>query len=225
MGVSTTQILLAGASGLVGGQVLTCLLKDPEFQGRIIAPVRRPLAIFDPRLVTVTSAMDEATTGTDAVDVFVSCLGTTLKAAGSREAFVTVDRDLVLHLAQVARRHGARRAIVVSSVGASRQSGNFYLRVKGEIEDAFEAMGFERLDIIRPGLLLGDRPMRRPAEALAQRVAPWFNPLLAGRLRPYSSIKSSQVAKAIVRLAGEAKPGLFVHTYPGIVALAKAGRT
>lgn len=156
------------------------------------------------------------------VDLFVSCLGTTLRAAGSREAFIAVDRDMVLNLAQVARRHGARRAIVVSSVGASRQSGNFYLRVKGEIEDAFEAMGFERLDFIRPGLLLGERQSRRPAEALAQKFAPLFNPLFAGRLRPYRSIRTELVAKAIVRLAGEKNFGRYVHTYAGILALAGA---
>jgi uncharacterized protein YbjT (DUF2867 family) len=216
VGVSDTRILLAGASGLVGSQVLKALLADPGFTGKIVAPVRRPLPVIDPRLATLPlSPLNEPV---PALDVFVSCLGTTLKTAGSREGFIAVDRDLVLQLAQLARRHGARRAIVVTSVGASRQSGNFYLRIKGEVEDALEAMGFDRLDIVRPGLLLGARPDRRPAEALAQRFAPFFNPLLIGRLGAYRSIESSQVAHAVARLTSETAAGRFVHCYSELVA-------
>ena len=232
MGVSTARILLAGASGLVGKQVLQCLLGDHEFRGHIVAPVRRPLAIADPRLTTVIapSGRDDADAllpsvladTLPALDVVVSCLGTTLKAAGSRAAFIVVDRDLVLHLAQVARRHGARHAIVVSSVGASRQSANFYLRIKGEVEDTFGTMGFERLDIVQPGLLLGNRETPRPGEALAQRLAPLFNPLLMGRFKAYRSIASEQVAGAIAKLTGETTPGRFVHTYDDIIAQAAA---
>jgi uncharacterized protein YbjT (DUF2867 family) len=155
-----------------------------------------------------------------ALDVFVCCLGTTLKAAGSREGFIAVDRDLVLQLAQLAHHHGARHAIVVTSVGASRQSGNFYLRIKGEVEDALEAMGFDRLDIVRPGLMIGARPDRRPTEALAQRFAPWLNPLLLGRFRPYRSIESANVANAVARLTAETASGRFVHCYSELVAQA-----
>lgn len=222
MGLNTARILLAGASGLVGKQALKVLLADPDFQGRIVCPVRRPLEVADPRLTTIP--LQAMAAQVPALDVFITCLGTTLKAAGSREGFIAVDRDLVLQLAQLAHQHGARRAIVVSSVGASRQSGNFYLRIKGEVEDAFEAMGFDRLDIVRPGLLLGPRADRRTGEALAQRLAPWFNPLLLGRLGSYRSIKSEHVARAVARLASETRGGLFVHAYPELVALAEADR-
>lgn len=220
MGVNSARILLAGATGLVGSQALKLLLDDPDFHGRIVAPVRRSIPQSDPRLTTIVGPLPSPALEAQlpALDVFLSCLGTTLKAAGSREAFIAVDRELVLLLAQFARRHGARRAILVSSVGASRQSGNFYLRIKGEVEDAFETMGFDRLDIVQPGLMLGARPDRRPAEALAQRFAPWLNPFLVGRLVPYRSIKSAQVAQAVARLTGETSAGRFVHAYSELVA-------
>jgi uncharacterized protein YbjT (DUF2867 family) len=152
----------------------------------------------------------------------VSCLGTTLQVAGSREAFIAVDRELVLRLARLAFELGARRAILVSSVGASRQSGNFYLRIKGEVEDAMGDLGFQRLDILQPGLLLGERTELRRGESIAQTLAPLYNPLLRGaRLRRYRAIPAETVARAIVRLADATAPGQFVHQHDAIVALAE----
>ena len=114
------------------------------------------------------------------------------------------------------------RAILVSSVGASRQSGNFYLRVKGEVEDAFEQSGYARLDILRPSLLLGARAERRPAEALAQRLAPAANWLLHGRLKPYRAVDADVLAQAVVALALRQEEGVFAHGYADIVAAARS---
>lgn len=225
------RILLAGATGLVGSRVLRDILAAPGFKGRLVAPTRRALGVDDARLVAPVcdfsaSAMDgdlaAAMRAAHAVplDAFVCCLGTTLRAAGSREAFLAVDRELVRRLAELARGLGARHAIVVSSVGASRQSGNFYLRVKGEVEDTLEGMGFSRLDLLQPGLLIGPRSERRPAEAIAQRLAPLADALLVGKLRRYRSLDAGQVAAGIVRLLGESAPGVFAHTHDAIEALA-----
>lgn len=226
---TASRVLLAGATGLVGGDVMAGLLGNPDWQGRLLVPARRPLVRTDARLRVRIGPLDENDTAPclradfsallegQALDVFVSCLGTTIKAAGSREAFIAVDRELVLRLAGVAQELGARRAILVSSVGASRQSGNFYLRVKGEVEDELERGGFERIDVLRPGLLLGDRQERRSGEAAARRLAPLVNPLMAGRkLRRYRAIEARVVASAIVRLAGETTPGIHVHEYDAI---------
>lgn len=227
MGVSGKNVLLAGATGLVGAGVLRELLRDRDFKGRIVAPARRAPEVADPRLLA--PVVDFASSDADAaigeaiaahaggrLDAFVCCLGTTIKAAGSREAFIAVDRELVLRLAQLARGHGARHAILVSSAGASRQSGNFYLRVKGEVEDALEKMGFERLDILQPGLLLGERSERRPAEALFQRLAPIANLLMKGRFRAYRAIDASVLSRAIVALLGTDAPGSFSYAYDAI---------
>lgn len=231
MGVNARKLLLAGGTGLVGGLVLKFLLHDARFDGRVFAPARRPIGEGDPRLATLET--DFSSAGCDAalaesirgqsgapLDAFVCCLGTTIKAAGSREAFIAVDRDLVLRMAQLAFDLGARRAILVSSAGASRQSGNFYLRVKGEVEDALEQIGFQRLDIVQPGLLLGDRSQRRPAEALGQWFAPLAALALPGKLRRYRPVRADWVARAIIRLLSANEPGIFTHRFDEIRDLA-----
>ena len=225
------SILLAGATGLVGNRVLRRLLDWPGATGTVVAPVRRPLTLVHPRLRApvldfalgeedFARALEAAEPGR--FDVFACCLGTTLRAAGSREAFIAVDRELALRMSRIARARGARHAILVSSVGASRQSGNFYLRVKGEVEDAFEQSGYARLDILRPSLLLGARAERRPAEALAQRLAPAANWLLHGRLKPYRAVDADVLAQAVVALALRQEEGVFAHGYADIVAAARS---
>ena len=226
-------LLVAGGTGLVGAAVIRERLADRGWQGCIIAPVRRTPAFADPRLVPVVAPLTEAgdddrvvavmreRCGGARLDTYVSCLGTTLEVAGSREAFIAVDRELVLRLARVSFGLGARKAVLVSSVGASRQSGNFYLRIKGEVEDAMAEAGFKRLDILQPGLLLGPRNEVRHGEALAQKLAPVYNPLLRGaKLRRYRAIPAETVARAIVRLTEQSAPGKFVHQHDEIEALA-----
>ncbi len=229
-----SNLLLAGATGLVGGKVVASLLGDRQWSGKILAPVRRMPASDDRRLIAIVASLSDAADDArlqeelhaalsgGTLDTYVSCLGTTLKTAGSREAFIAVDRELVLRMARIARDLGARQAIVVSSAGASRQSGNFYLRVKGEVEDSLEKMGFDRLDILQPGLLLGARGERRPGEALAQALSPLFNPLLIGGLRQYRSIDAIDVGRAIAALTGKSGSGQFVHRYDEIEVLANA---
>ena len=221
-------MLLAGASGLVGVRVLSRLLAQGDGP-RVFAPVRRPLAATSPRLHAVVSdlsasaddalAQEIASKGAG-LDAYLCCLGTTIKTAGSREGFLAVDRDLVLRLASLARGLGARQAILVSSVGASAQSNNFYLRVKGEAERALAEMGFERVDLLRPGLLLGERSESRPGEALARALTPLTNPLLRGSLRRYRGIAAEDVAAAAVALLARDEPGRHVHENAALMALA-----
>ena len=236
MTAKAPRLLVAGGTGLVGGDVLRERLADRGWRGKIIAPLRRAPAITDPRLEPVIGPLTEAKAderlagevrarlGDERLDAYVSCLGTTLEVAGSREAFIAVDRELVLRLARLSFELGARRAILVSSIGASRQSGNFYLRIKGEVEDAMGEAGFQRLDILQPGLLLGERGEVRRGESIAQTLAPLYNPLLRGaKLRRYRAIPALTVARAIVKLTDETTPGQFVHQHDAIVALAEQG--
>lgn len=225
MGLIRGPVLLAGATGLVSGQVLARLLARADGPV-VLAPSRRPLAISHARLRPLPAMPDPAGLAEAAggpLAAYVCCLGTTIRRAGSREAFLAVDRDLVLGLAELARGQGARQAVLVSSVGASAQSNNFYLRVKGEAERGLAALGFDRVDCLRPGLLLGERAESRPAEALGQRVAPVLNPLLRGPLRRYRAIAADDVAAAAVALLGQPGEGRFVHEHAALVELARGG--
>ena len=218
-------VLLAGATGLVGGLAVQRWLTRDDGP-LLLAPVRRPLALTHPRLLALPGGWDETairsaleSSGAQ-LQAYACCLGTTIRQAGSREAFLEVDRDLVLALGGIAHRLGARQALLISSVGASAQSGNFYLRVKGEAERGLGALGFERVDCLRPGLLLGERGERRPAEALGQRLAPLANLLARGPLRRYRAIAADDVAAAMVSLCGRAGDGRHVHEYDAIKAAA-----
>jgi uncharacterized protein YbjT (DUF2867 family) len=231
VGLKERDLLLAGATGLVGGLLLRRLLADPSFDGTVYAPLRRDPGVADPRLVVLRTdfangsgdfglAAAMQARGDRPLHAYASCLGTTIRAAGSREAFIAVDRDLVLRTAQLAYDNGARHAVLVSSVGASRQSGNFYLRIKGEVEDAVEKIGFTRLDLIQPGLLIGERTERRPVERLMQKLAPAGNVLMQGGLSRYRSIPADLVAAAIQSLLALEAPGVFTHRYASLRELA-----
>jgi uncharacterized protein YbjT (DUF2867 family) len=147
-----------------------------------------------------------------APEAAVSALGTTMRQARSEAGFARVDRDMVLAFATAARAGGASRFVTVSSVGADPRSRNFYLRLKGEVEEALRALGFPRLDIYRPGLLRGPRGGdRRIGERIGIAVSPLVNLALRGRFDRFAAIDAADVAAAIAAGLGEATPGAFVH--------------
>lgn len=218
--VASRTAVVAGATGLIGRHLLDALLSSPHYT-RITAVVRRPLPDSRPRLdvrvVAFDRLADEAPV--DATDAFCA-LGTTIAAAGSRHAFAAVDLDHVTAFARFARAGGMRRFVLVSSVGADPAASNFYLRVKGQAERAIAAVGFEGLDIIRPGLLLGGRTERRPGEALAQLLMPPLAFALIGRLRKYRPVPASVVAAAMVGTALAEHAGVRVLEYDLIHSMA-----
>jgi uncharacterized protein YbjT (DUF2867 family) len=144
-----------------------------------------------------------------------------MRAAGSEAGFRTVDLDTVVAFAAAVRRAGARHMVTVSSVGADAQSRNFYLRTKGEMEQALEAMGFDRLDILRPGLLRGERGAdRRLGERIGILLSPAVNLVLRGRLDRFAAIDAGLVASAIEACLASAEPGIFRHDNRSIRRLA-----
>jgi uncharacterized protein YbjT (DUF2867 family) len=198
------NVWLIGGTGLVGREALAALLERDEV-GRVVAFVRRGTGVAHPRLDerVVDFEQLEGAFGQGPVDVAISCLGTTIKQAGTRERFRRVDHDYVLAFARAARAAGARRFLAVSSIGANPRSLAFYSRVKGEVERELAAIGFDGLVLARPSLLLGDREDARLGEQLA---AP-FAKLLPGKLK---GIEGRTVARALVRLALEADDGMRV---------------
>lgn len=189
-----TQVLITGATGLVGGHLLRMLLNEPRIHS-IAAPTRRPLAdmvgVYNTHDPQLTDALAQVT---DPVDIVFCCLGTTRREAGSKEAFIHADYTLVVDTALTGRRLGARHMLVVSAMGANARSPFFYNRVKGEMEEALIAQQWPRLTIARPSMLLGDRAKHRMNETL---FAPLFR-LLPGN---WKSIDARDVARAMLEEA------------------------
>ena len=203
--------LVLGATGLVGGLCLEMLLADGAWE-RVTALVRRPTGRSHPRLAEVVADLDrmhEHVEAFAATDVFCG-LGTTIAKAGSQEAFYRVDHDYPVAAAKLASEQGARQFLIVTALGGNPASRVFYNRVKGEVERDVAAFPFEGVAILRPSLILGPRDERRPAEALAQKLAPLASPLLWGPLRKYRAVPATRVAAAMVRLAKQGVRGLRV---------------
>lgn len=208
---STATALLLGATGLVGGHLLDRLLED-EGYARVTVLGRRRIDRDHPRLRQVVADLDRMEEHAEAfaVDHVFCCLGTTIRAAGSQQAFRRVDFDYVAQSARLAARQGARRYLLVTAAGANPRSRVFYSRVKGEAEDAVRAQALDGVVILRPSLILGDRAERRTAEDLAQRIAPVMNRLLIGPLRRYRAVRADVIARAMARMAKESAPGVRV---------------
>ena len=190
--------LVAGANGMVGGELLRALATDGAYR-RVIALTRRPLSFEAQRLVNRIIRIENIETelrGVTCDDAFC-CLGTTLRSAGSPPAFRAVDHDLVLHYARFARAAGAQTLVCVSAAGASPESRNFYLSVKGETELGLEALRFRSLHMMQPSLLLGPRLQWRTAEALGRVLMPLCNPLLLGRYEKWRAIPATTLAAAM----------------------------
>ena len=206
--METRTALVAGASGLVGGLLLDMLLESPLYRG-VCSLGRRPVPKQPPRLTqrTVDFARLEGEALPASEDAFC-CLGTTIKKAGSQEAFRAVDHDAVLAFAKAARKAGARRFLVVTALGANARSRVFYNKVKGEVEEALQGLGFETLVVLRPSLLLGERAESRPGEHAAIVVSKVLGPLL----RPFGGrpIEANTVARAMLALARDTPAGVRV---------------
>ncbi len=198
------MMLLAGATGLVGGLVLA---RCPE----AIPVSRRPI----PGRPGVVADFDDLPP-LPAAQVAVCALGTTRAKAGNDAAFRAVDHDAVLAFARAAQAAGATHFILVSSVGANPRSGLLYPRTKGEVEAALTAMAFTRLDILQPGLLIGPRAERRPVERFLQAAAPLMDLALP---RDVGSLPAEAVADAIVALTKRREPGGFRHGNRAIASL------
>jgi uncharacterized protein YbjT (DUF2867 family) len=223
--VSTTPkiALLAGATGLVGGYLLKALLEAPDY-ARVFALTRRPFGREHPKLanrVVIFDRMAEQLKNLVAHDAFC-CLGTTIAEAGSQEEFRAADVDAVLLFARAARAAQVSRFVVVSSVGANAQSKKFYLRTKGEMEEAVSDLGFVSVDILQPSLLLGPRKTLRPLEFAGRIVAPLVNPLLTGAREVYRAIPAETVARAMVGAARRGTRGVYRYTHGAMTQLAES---
>jgi len=215
-------IMLAGATGLVGSRTLGVLLEANDVS-RVVAVTRRPLGREHSRLANRIVQFEKIETqlkGTTC-DAALCCLGTTRRQAGSPERFRAVDVDAVTAFARVAQAGGAKRFVVISSVGADPRARNFYLRTKGEMEEELESLAFESLDILQPSFLMGSRAEMRPLELLALVFMPLVNPLLGGKYAVYRAISARTVAAAMLGAVRSGRRGVNRYTWPGIQQLAR----
>lgn len=216
------KILIAGATGLTGSLLVRQLVaegKGGDLHLLLRGPTVQNFGDADLHVADPASWPEEIARVQP--DIVISCLGSTMKKAGSKAAFAAIDRDLVASVAEAGKRAGASQMIAVSSTMADSSASSFYLRIKGEAEDLMRAQKFDRLDIVRPGLLRGERTGdSRLGEGLAILASPVMDRLLHGSLRRYRSIAAGDVAAAMVKLTAKQEPGTYIHENDAIWNLA-----
>lgn len=203
--------LIAGATGLTGSALLKILAASGTYS-KIIVLSRRQLTDLPEcaeTIITDAASLHLHSNALLAADVFC-CLGTTIKKAGSKEAFKNTDFDYPLALARITKENGAKRFLIISSIGANEKSIFFYTRVKGMIENALKESGFDTLCIFRPSLLLGKRKEFRTGEYMGTLLYKALSWIFTGPLRRYRGIRADTVAQAMYKAAQTLPPG--IHT-------------
>ncbi len=195
--------LVLGASGLVGSHCLQLLLDNAAYD-KIIVWLRKPLPVQHAKLQQEIINFDQLSPYADKlkyVQEIFCCLGTTIKKAGSPEAFYKVDFTYPHEIAKLAAQNGVQQFLIVTALGANSRSSIFYNRVKGDIETALGKLSLPGLQIFRPSLLLGERQEFRLGERIGAIVFTALSFAFFGRLRRYRAIEASVVAEAMIRIA------------------------
>jgi len=204
--------LIAGATGLVGNAILQQLLSDDQYE-KIIVITRKPIETEHFKIVH--QQLDFENIGSLKTDVPVDdvfcALGTTIKTAGSQDAFYKVDYTYVVNLGKWSAQNRVKRFIIVSAMGADIKSGIFYNRVKGEMEAAVRQLNIQQIQIFRPSLLMGNRHEKRAGEKIAQGFMGALGFLFVGPLLKYKGIHAEVVAKAMIKAAKQDAPGFTIY--------------
>lgn len=217
--------VVIGATGLTGTSLVTFLLRDPQF-GKVKVLVRAPSLKQRPGLEeTIVDFSDEESLS-EALqgDVLFCCIGTTIRKAGSKQQFREVDFEIPVRCATMARRQGVQQFQLMSATGANARSATFYLRTKGETEQAIQKLGYPSLHIFRPSFLLGARREFRLSEWLLTIFAMLFYFLWVGRWKKYRPVKAADVARAMVHVAKKVPDGTHIYEYDAIKELAMRER-
>lgn len=199
--------LVIGGTGLVGGQLVTQLLSSEKYS-LIKVLVRQPLDLIHPKLVSVIFNFDRPDASQVKADDIFCCLGTTMKKAGSKEAFYKVDYTYPYEIAKMGLTNGAARFAIITAMGADAKSMFYYNRVKGDIEEALKQLGYETLLIFRPSLLVGHRPESRLGEKIGERLTAFFKFLIPAK---YRAIEAKKVAKAMVAITSSNVKGTLIY--------------
>lgn len=204
--------IVIGSTGLIGSQLLNILLESTEYD-QVISFVKRDTGKKHAKLVQHIIDFDNPESYHNLVqgDDFFCTIGTTIKKAGSKEAFKKVDFGYPKQFASFAIKNNIKRFLIISSLGADKTSGNFYLKTKGEIENFLKISSFESIAVLRPSLLLGDRKEFRMGETAAAIFMKIFSFIFIGVLQKYKPIESETVATALFNIAQKNKEGFTIY--------------
>jgi len=204
--------MLVGASGLVGGELLNCLLNGKEYS-KVLILVRKPLGVEHPKLEERLIDFEDLSRYKESFkvnDVFC-CLGTTIKKAKSQAAFRKVDVEYPLDLARFAQEMGVEKFLVISSMGANPKSSVFYSRMKGLLEQQLKELSIKSLHIFRPSLLLGERKEFRIGESISTFLAKRIPLIFVGPLKKYKPITAKTVAEGMYKAAQSKNEGIYTY--------------
>jgi len=215
------KAVVAGASGLIGSSLLDILL-DAEQYNEVLVLVRKELPVQHKKLVQLVIDFDKLDEHKAAITGYAlfCCLGTTKKKTPDLNEYRKIDHHYPLQLAQLAKQNGVRQYHLVSSLGANSNSSQFYLKTKGETEEAIKKIGIRSLNIYRPSFLTGDRNESRFGEGFMIGLMKLIDPLLGGSLKKYRSISAETVARAMFKQSLKSEEGIFVHPSDKIKLLA-----
>ncbi len=210
------EALLIGASGLIGSQLLEFLLNNEDYSS-VIALTRKPITVKSEKLrnrvvdfENLSQLREKITPG----NVIFCCIGTTMKhVQGDKAAYRKIDFDIPVVIARLGIEKGYKQLLLVSAAGADSHSSNFYLQLKGEVEEAISKIPFEAIHIFRPSILIGKRKERRWGEGIAQIVGRYFSFLFTGKWSKYKAIESNEVAHAMMQAADSTNKGVNIHHY------------
>ncbi len=216
--------VVIGATGLIGQILVEYLLKDPSFR-RVRILVREKTGLSHLKLeerVVNFNDMADYTNKFGKGDVIFSCVGTTQKKVqGDKSAYKKVDFDIPVNAAKIGLENGFKKFMLVSSAGADATATNFYLKLKGETEDALKELSFENISFFQPSILLGERNERRSGEQIAKSLMRIFSKLLIGGYKKYRAIDAKDVAAAMINESKKQHPGIHYFEYPDIMNASK----
>ena len=206
------KAIVAGASGLIGSNLLEILLQRPDYE-EVVALVRKELPVHHKKLRQIIVNFDELNTHIDDIngDVIFCCLGSTRAKTPDLAMYKKVDHDYPVTLAQLAQQNQVKQFHLVSAIGANAASRSFYLKLKGETENDVATIGLHTLYIYQPSFLTGKRPERRLMETTALTIMKVIDPLLFGTLRKYRSIAAKIVAQAMFNKSLINNKGVFIY--------------
>ena len=208
-----TKAIIAGASGLIGSNLLQILLNEPGYD-EVLILVRKELPVNHKKLKQLVIDFDRLADHSKSIngDVIFSCLGTTMKKTPDLSVYRKIDHDYPLQLAQIAYQNGVAQYHMVSSLGANANASNFYLKTKGQVEEDLKQVALRTLCIYQPAFLTGDRKESRIAEKFLIPLMKLINPLLIGSLKKYRSIPAATVALTMYKQSLKKEDGLFIYS-------------